>query len=82
LLQLGEHFILSEAEFHQLWGSEEQICLVIDAFSEGESILDHQSPLVVVEHVGDRWVLSNKTSSRSSDVKPRPSGQSFMTAVP
>jgi 4-amino-4-deoxy-L-arabinose transferase-like glycosyltransferase len=81
-LQPGEHFILSEAEFHRLWGSEEQIYLVTDAFGEGESILDHQSPFVVVGHVGDRWVLSNKALSHTSNAKPRPSGQPFTAAVP
>ena len=81
-LQPGEHFMLSEAEFHQLWGSGKHIYLVTDAFGGEEGILDHQSPFVVVGRVGDRWVLSNKALSHSSKDKPRPSGQSFPTAVP
>jgi hypothetical protein len=73
--------MLSEAEFHQLWGSEEQINLLIDAFGEGEGVLDHQSAFVVVGHVGDRWMISNKASSHASNGKPGPWGQSFTTAV-
>jgi len=73
-LRPGEHFMLSEAEFHRLWGSEEQIYLVTDTFGEEGGVLDHHSPCVVVGHVGDRWVLSNKASSHSSNAKPCPSG--------
>jgi len=40
----GEHFMLSEAEFHRLWGSEEQIYLVTDTFGEEGGVLDHHSP--------------------------------------
>jgi len=77
-LRPGEHFMLSEAEFHRLWGSEEQIYLVTDTFGEEGGVLDHHSPFVVVGHVGDRWVLSNKASSHSSNAKLGPSGQSCM----
>ena len=68
--------MLSEAEFHRLWGSEEQIYLVTDTFGEEGGALDHHSPFVVVGHVGDQWVLSNQASSHSSNAKPCPGGQS------
>ena len=63
-----ERFMLSEAEFHRLWGSEQHIYLVTDA-------LDRRSPFVLVGRVGDRWVLSNQPASR-------PGGQSFTAALP
>ena len=63
-LKSGEHFMLSEAEFHRLWESEQHIYLVTDALGKREGILDHQSPFVVVGHAGDRWVLSNRTAPR------------------
>ena len=70
-----ERFMLSEAEFHRLWGSEQHIYLVTDALGEGKSVLDDQSPFVIVGHAGDRWVLSNKAASR-------PGGRSFTAALP
>ena len=55
-----ERFLLSEAEFRQLWASAERIYLVTDSFLDGDGILDQQSTFSVVGQVGNRWVVSNR----------------------
>lgn len=59
-LKPRERFLLSEAEFHQLWSSGERVYLVTDSFLDGDGIVEHGATFAVVGHVGDRWVLSNQ----------------------
>jgi hypothetical protein len=67
LLSPEERFVLSEAEFHRLWRSEQHIYLVTDALGEGQGVVDHRSSFFVLGHAGDRWVLSNKSASHRGD---------------
>jgi hypothetical protein len=59
-LRPTERFLLSAAEFHRLWTSEERVYLVTDSFLDGEGILDQRSTFAVVGQVGNRWVVSNR----------------------
>ncbi len=59
-LKPTERFLLSEAEFRQLWTSGQRVYLVTDSFLDGEGILDRQSTFSVLGQVGNRWVVSNR----------------------
>jgi hypothetical protein len=59
-LRPTERFLLSEAEFRQLWGSTQKVYLVTDSFLDGTGILDQRSTFAVVGRVGNRWVVSNR----------------------
>jgi 4-amino-4-deoxy-L-arabinose transferase-like glycosyltransferase len=59
-LKPTERFLLSEAEFRQLWASAERVYLVTDSFLDGDGILEPQSTFSVVGQVGNRWVVSNR----------------------
>jgi 4-amino-4-deoxy-L-arabinose transferase-like glycosyltransferase len=59
-LKPTERFLLSEAEFRQLWASTARVYLVTDSFLDGDGILDRQSNFSVVGQVGNRWVVSNQ----------------------
>jgi 4-amino-4-deoxy-L-arabinose transferase-like glycosyltransferase len=59
-LKPTERFLLSEAEFRQLWSSTERVYLVTDSFLDGDGILDRHSNFSVVGQVGNRWVVSNQ----------------------
>jgi 4-amino-4-deoxy-L-arabinose transferase-like glycosyltransferase len=59
-LKPEERFLLSEAEFRQLWASGKRVYLVTDSFLDGDGILDQQSTFSVVGQVGNRWVVSNR----------------------
>jgi hypothetical protein len=59
-LRPTERFVLGEAEFRQLWGSEAKVYLVTDSFLDGDGILDQQSTFSVLGQVGRRWVVSNQ----------------------
>jgi hypothetical protein len=54
-----ERFLLSEAEFRQLWTSSERVYLVTDSFLDGDGILDQQSTFTVMGQLGNRWLVSN-----------------------
>jgi 4-amino-4-deoxy-L-arabinose transferase-like glycosyltransferase len=58
-LKPTERFLLSEAEFHQLWTSAERVYLVTDSFLDGDGILDRRSTFAVMGQLGNRWVVSN-----------------------
>jgi 4-amino-4-deoxy-L-arabinose transferase-like glycosyltransferase len=59
-LKPTERFLLSEAEFHQLWTSGQRVYLVTDSFLDGDGILARQSTFSVLGQVGNRWVVSNR----------------------
>ena len=59
-LKPTERFLLSEAEFHQLWASAAKVYLVTDSFLDGAGVLDQRSTFSVVGQVGNRWVVSNR----------------------
>jgi 4-amino-4-deoxy-L-arabinose transferase-like glycosyltransferase len=59
-LKPTERFLLSEAEFRQLWTSAERVYLVTDSFLDGDGVLDQQSTFAVRGQLGNRWVLSNQ----------------------
>jgi hypothetical protein len=59
-LKPTERFLLSEAEFRQLWASATKMYLVTDSFLDGDGILNQQSTFSVVGQVGNRWVVSNR----------------------
>jgi hypothetical protein len=61
-----ERFVLSEAEFDQLWGVEERVYLVTDAYDDGQGILARQTATMVAGKVEARYMLSNKASAASS----------------
>ena len=58
-LKPTERFLLSEAEFRQLWTSSERVYLVTDSFLDGDGILDQQSTFTVMGQLGNRWLVSN-----------------------
>jgi hypothetical protein len=58
-LESTERFLLSEAEFRQLWSSSERVYLVTDSFLDGDGVLDQRSTFAVMGQLGKRWVLSN-----------------------
>lgn len=62
-LKPEERFLLREADFHQLWQSGERIYLVTDSLFDGDGVLDGRFPFFILGKVGNRWVVSNKTSS-------------------
>jgi 4-amino-4-deoxy-L-arabinose transferase-like glycosyltransferase len=55
-----ERFLLSEAEFHELWASAARVYLVTDSFLDGDGLLDPQSTFALVGQVGNRWIVSNR----------------------
>jgi 4-amino-4-deoxy-L-arabinose transferase-like glycosyltransferase len=59
-LKPTERFLLSEAEFRQLWASSDRVYLVTDSFLDGDGILDQQSTFSVMGQLGNRWVVSNR----------------------
>jgi hypothetical protein len=59
-LKSTERFLLSEAEFRQLWSSSESVYLVTDSFLDGDGILDPQSTFAVMGQMGKRWLVSNQ----------------------
>jgi 4-amino-4-deoxy-L-arabinose transferase-like glycosyltransferase len=59
-LKPTERFLLSEAEFHQIWTSSERVYLVTDSWLDGEGILDQQSRFAVMGQRGKRWLVSNQ----------------------
>jgi 4-amino-4-deoxy-L-arabinose transferase-like glycosyltransferase len=59
-LKPAERFLISEAEFRELWASAAKVYLVTDSFLDDDGILNRQSTFSLLGQVGNRWVVSNR----------------------